>query len=93
MNQSEDEQGIPFTYKKMTERDKLIEELKLMDDGDIEPTYERIADFILADRKRIVDIVQNLIDKMKENQYLGVYTNEEYVISKLETLKNAGIKL
>jgi hypothetical protein len=47
-------------------RQELVKELKLMDDGDIEPTYNRIADFILAREQRLRDEHLKVLEAIKK---------------------------
>lgn len=72
----------------MTEREKLIEELEEMtkDEGDI--CLECIADFILEDRKRIVEPLVKL-GSLKTQQ---PPTKEKLIYAIDETLKLAGVE-
>lgn len=74
----------------MSERDRLIEELERKLSNPTSP--EEIADFILADRKRIIENIKYI---RKEINELILPTNKEKRLIKYcdETLRNAGVEV
>lgn len=58
-------------------RQELINELKLLDDGDIEPTYNRIADFILSRERSKIERVINLCKEAKTMLIISGYATSK----------------
>lgn len=85
----------------MTEKDRLVEELRDIADKPLRQSLiEEVADFILSDRKRIVDPLVNLLKEIKDahnNTEFDYEMNElmrEIFHKKIdETLRNAGVTL
>jgi hypothetical protein len=48
-------------------KSELIKELKLMDDGDIEPTYERIADYVLSREAAIREKHREVLERLNKD--------------------------
>ena len=67
------------------EQEEIINTLKKMDDGDVDATYFRIANWVINDRKRIVEPLVKYLKRMNGSKSI----NESHEAI-LETLKLAG---
>ncbi len=47
----------------MSEKERIIKELRILDDGDIEDSFERMAQFVLSDRRKMLDEIEAILDR------------------------------
>ena len=70
-----------MTTPEMSEREKLIKELQqgILDKNNGELDTVKVADFILADRARIVEPIEKLYERFKHLD--GLLSNREWMVT------------
>ena len=69
-------------------KNELIKELKLLDDGDLEPTYERIADYFLSHTEELRKENEELKEYKKQNSVSPQYWQLAKEVQDLEIEKD-----